>query len=61
MTVLAGLIGAGGLGGAIVWGMTRVYIGSAFEAGLAVVFIAIMLDRFFEGSMNRLKRRLRIK
>ncbi|MBA7494683.1 Glycine betaine transport system permease protein OpuAB [subsurface metagenome] len=61
MVVLAGLIGAGGLGGAIVWGMTRVYIDSAFEGGLAVVLIAIMLDRFFEGFMNRLKRRLRIK
>jgi glycine betaine/proline transport system permease protein len=61
MTVLAGLIGASGLGGAIVWSMGRVYIKSAFEAGLAVVLIAIMLDRFFEGFINRLTRRLRIK
>lgn len=45
MVVLAALIGAGGLG-KIVWeALSLLEIGNAFEAGLGIVIIAMVLDR----------------
>ena len=46
MTVIASMIGAGGLGYQVLVGIQRVDIGMGFEAGLAIVIIAIILDRF---------------
>ena len=45
MTVIASMIGAGGLGLNVLIGIQRVDIGMGFEAGLAIVIIAIILDR----------------
>jgi glycine betaine/proline transport system permease protein len=45
MAVIAGLIGAGGLGSVVVTSISRLDIGLGFEAGLAVVILAIYLDR----------------
>ncbi len=45
MAVIAGLIGAGGLGGVVVTSISRLNVGLGFEAGLAVVIMAIYLDR----------------
>lgn len=45
MAVIAGLVGGGGLGGAVVTSISRLDVGLGFEAGLAVVAIAIYLDR----------------
>lgn len=45
MVVIAGMVGAGGLGGTVVQALQRIKIGLGFEAGLAVVVIAIILDR----------------
>lgn len=45
MVVIAGMVGAGGLGGDVVQAVQRIKIGLGFEAGLAVVIIAIILDR----------------
>ncbi len=45
MTVIASMIGAAGLGLEVLKGIQRVDIGSGFEAGLAIVIIAIILDR----------------
>lgn len=45
MVVLAGFIGAGGLGDAIIGAIYRGLVGRGLEAGLAVVFLAIILDR----------------
>lgn len=45
MTVIASMIGAGGLGYQVLYGIMRVDIGAGFEAGLAIVIIAIILDR----------------
>ncbi|MGY1841180.1 ABC transporter permease [Modestobacter sp. SYSU DS0903] len=45
MAVIAGLIGAGGLGSVVVSGISRLDIGLGFEAGLAVVILAVYLDR----------------
>jgi len=45
MAVIAGMVGAGGLGSEVVNGVSRQDIALAFEAGLAVVVLAIFLDR----------------
>lgn len=45
MAVIAGLIGAGGLGSVVVTSISRLDVGLGFEAGLAVVILAIYLDR----------------
>nr|WP_285758764.1 ABC transporter permease subunit [Nocardiopsis ansamitocini] len=45
MVVIASVIGAGGLGDAIFQALNKVNVGQAFEAGLAIVLMAIALDR----------------
>lgn len=45
MVVIAALIGAGGLGGEVVRSIQRMLVGKGFVAGIAVVFVAIILDR----------------
>ena len=45
MVVIAGMVGAGGLGGDIVAALSRIDAGLGFEAGIAVVILAIFLDR----------------
>ncbi|GAA3167734.1 proline/glycine betaine ABC transporter permease [Blastococcus jejuensis] len=45
MAVIAGLIGADGLGKVVVTGISRLDVGLGFEGGLAVVILAIYLDR----------------
>lgn len=45
MVVIAAMIGARGLGYKVLVGIQRVDIGQGFEAGLAIVIIAIVLDR----------------
>ena len=45
MAVIAGLVGAGGLGGAVTSSIAQLDIGLGFEAGLSVVVLAIFLDR----------------
>jgi glycine betaine/proline transport system permease protein len=45
MVVIASMIGAGGLGNTVLTGIQRLDIGLGFEGGLAVVILAILLDR----------------
>lgn len=45
MVVIAGMVGAGGLGGVVYEGVTRLNLSKGFEGGLAVVILAIYLDR----------------
>lgn len=49
MVVLAGLIGAGGLGGEVVRGLTRMMIGVGVRAGICIVILAIIFDRLTLG------------
>ncbi|MBR41814.1 MAG: glycine/betaine ABC transporter [Acidiferrobacter sp.] len=46
MIVIAALIGAEGLGNEIMRAINRINPGAGFEAGLAIVILAIYLDRF---------------
>ncbi|MGB0383808.1 MAG: ABC transporter permease [Ardenticatenaceae bacterium] len=45
IVVIAALIGAGGLGDVVLKALRRLRVGSALEAGLAIVFMAVLLDR----------------
>jgi len=49
MAVIAGLVGAGGLGSQVTTSISRLDIGLGFEAGFAVVILAIYLDRVTAG------------
>lgn len=49
MVVIAAMIGAGGLGADVLRGISRLQVGQGFEAGLAVVILAIILDRITAG------------
>jgi glycine betaine/proline transport system permease protein len=57
MTVIAGLVGAGGLGGAVVQGLQTLEIPLSAESGVAVVILAIYLDRVTAG-VGKGRRRL---
>ncbi|WP_281926282.1 choline ABC transporter permease subunit [Roseibium album] len=50
MVVVAALVGADGLGVPILRALNSVNIPMGFEAGLCIVLIAIVLDRFFRSS-----------
>ncbi|WP_109471639.1 ABC transporter permease [Ornithinimicrobium cavernae] len=45
MVVIAGMVGAGGLGAVVVEGISRLQVSTGFEGGIGVVFLAILLDR----------------
>ncbi|WLR42124.1 proline/glycine betaine ABC transporter permease [Bacillus carboniphilus] len=45
MVVIASLVGAPGLGVEVYRAVTRIEVGSGFEAGLSIVILAIILDR----------------
>jgi ABC-type proline/glycine betaine transport system permease subunit len=45
MVVIAALVGAGGLGVPVVRALNTVQVGTGIEAGLAIVLVAIILDR----------------
>ncbi|WP_062461162.1 ABC transporter permease [Demequina soli] len=46
MVVIAGMVGAGGLGGDVTKSLSALDTALGFEAGLSVVILAIILDRF---------------
>lgn len=50
MVVTASLVGAPGLGEIVYRSVTQVRIGLGFESGLALVIIAILLDRITQGA-----------
>jgi len=47
MVVIAALVGAPGLGVPVLRALNAINVGNGFEAGLAIVLLAIILDRFF--------------
>ncbi|MCB9421029.1 MAG: ABC transporter permease subunit [Ardenticatenaceae bacterium] len=49
IVVIASLIGAGGLGDVVLKALRRLQVGSALEAGLAIVLMAVLLDRVTAG------------
>jgi glycine betaine/proline transport system substrate-binding protein len=53
MVVIAALVGADGLGKPVVRALNSVNIAMGFEAGLAIVILAIILDRVFKQSRGK--------
>lgn len=49
MVVVSAMISAGGLGEVVLKGITQMKIGLGFEGGIAVVIVAIILDRITQG------------
>jgi glycine betaine/proline transport system permease protein len=56
MVVIAALVGADGLGKPVVRALNTVNVGMGFEAGLAIVILAILLDRVCKRPEPRRKR-----
>ncbi|WP_182084721.1 choline ABC transporter permease subunit [Aureimonas sp. ME7] len=52
MVVIAALVGADGLGKPVVRALNTVNVGMGFEAGLAIVILAILLDRICKQPMR---------
>ncbi|GAA2757532.1 ABC transporter permease [Actinopolymorpha rutila] len=53
MVVIAGLVGAGGLGGKVYTSISTIDLAGGFEAGLAVVVLAVYLDRLTASLTSR--------
>lgn len=56
MVVIAAMIAAGGLGEIVLKGITQMKIGLGFEGGIAVVILAIILDRITQGITKKKKK-----
>ena len=52
MVVLAGLVGAGGLGAEVTRGLTRMEMGLGLRSGLSIVAIALLLDRLSRATLQ---------
>ncbi|MEA1960460.1 MAG: ABC transporter permease subunit [Bacillota bacterium] len=53
MVVIASMIGAGGLGEKVLIATNRMEVGQGFEAGWAIVVLAIVIDRLTQGIAKR--------
>ena len=58
MVVIAGMVGAGGLGGDVVASLNRLDPALGFEAGIAVVILAVYLDRLTSSLGSRARSRV---
>jgi glycine betaine/proline transport system substrate-binding protein len=56
MVVIAGMVGAGGLGGDVVQSLSRIDVALGAEAGISVVILAIFLDRLSGALAGKRKR-----
>ncbi len=57
MVVIASMIGAEGIGEQVLISIRRLEVGNGFQSGLAIVFLAIILDRVLQGTAKKLKER----
>ncbi|WKY44105.1 ABC transporter permease subunit [Eubacteriaceae bacterium ES2] len=55
MVVISSMIGAKGIGEQVLIAIRRLEIGDGFQAGLGIVFLAIILDRILQGAANNMK------
>lgn len=58
MVVIAAMIGAGGLGAVVLRGIQRLDIAMGFEGGLAIVIVAIVLDRITQNLTSKRKAKI---
>ena len=55
MVVVASMIGAGGLGKEVLMATNKIAGGEGFEAGWAIVVVAIVIDRLSQGFIKKNK------
>ncbi|MDY0210789.1 MAG: ABC transporter permease subunit [Acholeplasma sp.] len=56
MVVISSMIGAEGIGQEVLLAIRRLEVGRGFQAGLAIVFLAIILDRILQGIVKKYER-----
>lgn len=59
MAVVGSMVGAQGLGERVLYAINRIDISLGFEAGISIVFLAIIIDRITGGIAKRLQRHRR--
>lgn len=57
MVVISSMIGAEGIGEQVLISIRRLEVGKGFQAGIAIIFLAIILDRVLQGLANKLGER----
>lgn len=60
MVVIASMVGAQGLGEQVLIAINRIDIALGFEAGISIVFLAIMIDRITNGVADKFQKHRRI-
>lgn len=60
MVVIASMVGAQGLGEQVLQSINRIDIALGFEAGISIVFIAIIIDRITNGAANKFQKHRRV-
>ena len=55
MVVIASMVGASGLGEQVLVSINRIDIALGFEAGISIVFLAIIIDRITNGLVEKLQ------
>jgi glycine betaine/proline transport system permease protein len=58
MVVVAAMIGAGGIGAKILYSIQRIDLATGVEAGLVILFLAMILDRIIQGVTKRQQKML---
>lgn len=60
MVVIASMVGAQGLGEQVLVAINRIDIALGFEAGISIVFLAIMIDRITNGAADKFQKHRRV-
>lgn len=60
MVVIASMVGAQGLGEQVLVSINRIDISLGFEAGISIVFLAIIIDRITGGVADKLQKHRRV-
>jgi len=60
MVVIASMVGAQGLGEQVLQSINRIDIALGFEAGISIVFLAIIIDRITNGVADRFQKHRRV-
>jgi glycine betaine/proline transport system permease protein len=55
MVVISSMIGAEGIGSEVLVSIRRLEVGRGFQAGFAIVFLAIVLDRLLQGWVSHIQ------
>lgn len=56
MVVISSMIGADGIGSEVMLAIRRLEVGRGFQAGIAIVFLAIILDRVMQGLVKKMEK-----